>query len=326
MNFERYIHLERLGNDEVRGIEFGECWIFPKLDGSNGSVWWQHDRVCTGSRNRKLPEALSNQELSEVPADVLPNDNQGFARYIGENRPRFVEFFKKYPNRRLYGEWLVPHAFKGYRESAWHRFYVFDVASPNFQIPGVGVAEAESEHFIPYSVYEESLKEFDIDYVVPQAKIYNPTYDALLHEVKQNTFLCEDGKGPGEGIVIKNYGFYNQYGRQVWAKIVSNEFKEEHTKFHGVAEKSMGKSTEEAIVDLFCTAALIEKEYAKIVNEMSGWNSRYIPRLFHTVFHCIVTEEMWEILRKLGNKVTVNFGMLQALIIIKIKSVKKELF
>ena len=40
MEFVKYPHLERFGNDEVQGIEFGECWIFPKLDGANASIWW----------------------------------------------------------------------------------------------------------------------------------------------------------------------------------------------------------------------------------------------------------------------------------------------
>jgi len=59
---------------------------------------------------------------------------------------------------------------------------------------------------------------------------------------------------------------------------------------------------------------------------MGGWNSRYIPRLFHTVFYCTIKEEMWEILRKLGNKINVNFGALQALTIQRIKEYRKDLF
>lgn len=316
MDFLKYIHLERLGNDEVQGIEFGECWIFPKLDGTNASVWYEGNSVLgTGSRNRKLPSALANPTQQTGDED-LSGDNQGFAKYIGENASRYLAYFEKYPNRRLYGEWLVPHAFQGYRADAWRRFYVFDVS-----------LETEgSEHFTPYQTYENELKEFGFDYVIPQCKIINPTYDALLHELKQNHFLCEDGKGPGEGIVLKNYGFYNQYKRQVWGKLISNEYKEQHTKFHGVAEKTFGRSVEEKIVELFVTDTLIDKEYAKIVNEMGGWNSRYIPRLFHTVFYCTIKEEMWEILRKLGNKITVNFGALQALTIQRIKEYRKDLF
>lgn len=301
MDFLKYIHLERLGNDEVQGIEFGECWIFPKLDGTNGSLWW-NDGINAGSRNRHLS---------------LEADNAGFYQATISDE-RYGHFFKQYGHLRLYGEWLVPHAFQGYRKDAWRKFYIFDVSCDN----GAG----DGEHFLPYQNYESLLKEYNLDYVIPQCKIINPTYDALLHELKQNHFLCEDGKGPGEGIVIKNYGFYNQYKRQVWGKLVSNEYKEQHTKFHGVAEKTFGKSVEEKIVELFVTGALIDKEYAKIVNEVGGWNSRLIPRLFHTVFHSVVTEEMWEILRKLGNKINVNFGALQALTIQKIKEHKRELF
>lgn len=319
MEFERYIHLERLGNDEVQGIEFGECWVFPKLDGTNGSVWMDNGVLCTGSRNRKLPTALSNPNLVDgVPDDVRCNDNQGFAEYIGKYHGRYSKFFQAFPRIRLYGEWLVPHAFQGYRKDAWQRFYVFDASTPN--------EGEDGEHFIPHSVYEPWLREYGLDYVVPQCKIINPDYEAFLYELKQNHFLCEDGKGPGEGIVIKNYGFYNQYKRQVWAKLVSNEYKEQHTKFHGVAEKTLGMSIEEKIVELFVTEALIDKEYAKIVGEVGSWNSRLIPRLFHTVFHCVITEEMWEILRKFGTKITINFGTLFALTIQRIKTVKKELF
>ncbi len=144
MNFERYIHLERFGNDGVQGIEFGECWIFPKLDGTNGSVWFDDGRICTGSRNRKLPEALSNQNLDDVPDDVRSNDNQGFGVYIGNNRSTFEKLLAGHPNRRLYGEWLVPHAFRGYRKEAWNRFYVFDVA----QLDSEG-----NEHFSSFDIY-----------------------------------------------------------------------------------------------------------------------------------------------------------------------------
>lgn len=33
MEFRKYMHLERFGNDEVQGIELGTCYIFSKLDG-----------------------------------------------------------------------------------------------------------------------------------------------------------------------------------------------------------------------------------------------------------------------------------------------------
>ena len=41
MEFKKYQHIERLGTLEVEGIELGTCYVFPKIDGTNGSnlVW-----------------------------------------------------------------------------------------------------------------------------------------------------------------------------------------------------------------------------------------------------------------------------------------------
>lgn len=322
MDFLRYIHLERFGNDEVSGIEQGECWVFPKLDGTNASVWSSVEggarRIYTGSRNRKLPVVLSNGDPVGFADDVKCNDNQGFAQYIGSNREVFSRYFEKYPNLRLYGEWLVPHAFKGYRKDAWNRFYVFDVS--------VAEAEQGNEHFLPFDRYELSLKEFNIDYVIPQCKIFNGDFKEFNHELKNNYFLCEDGEGPGEGIVIKNYGFYNRFGRQIWAKLVRNEYKERHTSFHGVSVKEFGQSMEEKIINEFVTEAFIEKEYHKILNEKGGWNSKYIPMLFGKCFYELVHEESWNILKKFGQKTTINYGALYAGLIVKIKKSLPEVF
>ena len=111
MSFVKYQHVERFGTVEVRGIEEGPCHIFPKLDGANGSVWYQDDQVHCGSRNQHL-----NGE----------NGLQGFKQYI-QNHEGHQSFGKDYPHLRLYGEWLVPHTLKTYRPDAWRRFYVFDV-------------------------------------------------------------------------------------------------------------------------------------------------------------------------------------------------------
>ena len=69
MEFHKYMHIERLGTDEVEGIEIGRVHVFPKIDGSNGSVWYDSDNgiIEAGSRNRVL---------------TLDNDNQGFYEYI----------------------------------------------------------------------------------------------------------------------------------------------------------------------------------------------------------------------------------------------------
>ncbi len=140
----------------------------------------------------------------------------------------------------------------------------------------------------------------------------------------KNAFLIEDGKGVGEGVVIKNYEYKNKYGRQTWAKIVTSEFKEKHTKTMGASIMNGKKMVEEEIADKFATKALCEKVYAKIDND-SGFNSRQIPRLLNTVFYDVVKEDSWNFIKEHKNP-TINFKTLQHFVFIKVKEKANHLF
>lgn len=299
MEFKKYQHIERFGADEVLNIEIGSIFIFPKIDGTNGSVWLDGGAVQAGSRNRLLS---------------IENDNAGFCKAMLDDL-RIEDYLLKHPEHRLYGEWLVPHSLKTYRQDAWRKFYIFDVC----------IDREDTVEYIPYDIYKPMLDEFNLDYIPPIATMKNGNYEAFLKAIDKNIFLIEDGKGVGEGIVIKNYDFYNKYGRQTWAKIVTNEFKEKHSKEMGVPSIQAERMVEEEIVDQFCTEALIEKEYAKIVNEKEGWRSEYIPMLLGTVFHELITEESWNFIKKLKMP-TINYKTLNILAIQKVKRVKSEIF
>lgn len=300
MEFKKYQHVERFGTDEVDGIEFGKCYVYYKIDGTNGSVWMDGKAIKTGSRNREL---------------TLDNDNAGFFAHIIQNE-KIKKYLTKHPNHRLYGEWLVPHSLKTYRQDAWRRFYVFDITIEN----------GDDVEYIPYDIYKELLDEFEIDYIPPLAIINNPNYESLIRLLdKTGQFLVEDGAGNGEGIVIKNYDFYNKYHRQTWAKIVSNEFKEAHHKVMGAPELNIAIMVEEKIVDDFVTDSFIEKEFAKIVNDNDGWNSKYIPMLLSKIFYELINEEMWNIVKKYKNP-KIDFKTLNSLVTRRIKQAKKDIF
>jgi hypothetical protein len=296
--FRKYVHVERFGNGAVMGIEVGECYIFPKIDGTNASVWLNEGEICTGSRTRELD---------------VHNDNAGFHNWAVEHQP-FKDFFAEYPNMRLFGEWLVPHSLKTYKEDAWRRFYVFDMA----------YKEVEEGGYFHYNHYNTIMEKFGIDYISPIKVIKNVVYENLIIELENNKFLIEDGKGCGEGIVIKNYEYENQWGRMCYAKIVTNDFKEKHSKEMG-APKVINKMVEDEIANKYVTKALCDKVEAKIINEVGHWESKCIPRLLQTVFHDIVAEEIWDIVKKMKFP-TINFRTLQACIIMEIKKVKPELF
>ena len=65
--FKKYQHLERFGTTEVQNIELGECHIFPKIDGTNASVWLHNGEIQAGSRTRHLS---------------LEKDNAGFLEWV----------------------------------------------------------------------------------------------------------------------------------------------------------------------------------------------------------------------------------------------------
>ena len=85
------------------------------------------------------------------------------------------------------------------------------------------------------------------------------------------------------------------------------------------------KVIEQEIVDNYCTAAFIEKEYSKILNETGEWDNRKIPMLLGRVFSELVKEETWNIIKKYKNP-TINYKTLNALVINKIKTVKSDIF
>lgn len=290
--FRKYQHIERIGSTETDGIEIGTVWVFPKIDGTNSSLWWD-DGLQAGSRNRHL---------------TLEDDNAGFYDWaLLQNN--FRRFFTVYPNIRLYGEWLVPHTLKTYEDSAWRNFYVFDVM--------------QDDEYLPFEEYKVLLGPFGINAIPPICFVKNPTTDRLFNQLKKNGYLIKDGEGPGEGVVIKNYDYKNKYGRVIWAKIVRNDFKAKHWGGDPTCVKER-KEVEQEIVDKYITSALVEKEFAKIKTE-DGWSSKFIPRLLGVVYYCLVKEETWNFVKEFKNP-KIDFRRLNTLSISKIKELKPEIF
>jgi len=304
MGFRKYQHVERWGTTEVDGIENGTCWVFPKLDGTNASVWWDEEVRC-GSRNRELAEG---------------EDNHGFMAWVkGEDAYclRFRGLFEEFPHWRLYGEWLVPHTLKTYREDAWREFYVFDVWD--------GFVESGAGH-IPWETYSPVLEEFCISCIPPLCKIENPTAECILREVNKNTYLIANGEDLGEGVVVKNYRWVNRYGRQTWAKMVRNEFKEKNGEEFGVRDLKGREVFETKLADRYCTRALVDKVASRVEVEHCGWSSKLIPQLLQTVFYEMVREEIWSMYKDLKNPKVIDFSRLQKLTTQRVKVLLPELF
>ena len=295
--FLKYMHLERYGNEEVDGIEQGTTYVFPKLDGTNAQVWLNEDgTIGAGSRNRTLS---------------IHNDNAGFMNYIITD-DRIKSFLEIYPDCTLYGEWLVPHSLKTYRDDAWRKFYIFDVF------------HRSTQQFYEYESMKMMLDNFKLDYLAPIAIIRNGNREHYEKCLDKNVFLIKDGMGVGEGIVIKNYEWQNKFGNTVWAKMITNNFKELNHKEMG-APVIGGETLEEKIVAEYVDEHFIGKVVAKISNDEGGWSSKFIPRLLQTVFYDLVNEELWNIIKKYKNP-KIDFAYLQRLTITKVKEMRRDIF
>jgi len=292
--FRRYEKLRRLGMDEVKGITKGICYVFPKLDGTNSSVWIEGDELKAGSRNRQL---------------TLEKDNQGFYSWVLENKDSFLPLLNKNPDLRLYGEWLVPHTLKTYVPEAWRKFYLFDVYSHS------------KDKYLDYHSYANLLKSFGPEgiEVVPALKcMQNPTRQQLLGLLKSNIYMMQEGC-IGEGIVIKRYDFVNQYGRTLWAKLVANRFREQHK-----SKEVVTSSVEDRIASEYVTRGRIEKILAKM-RESKPLSRRRIPEFFGRLWHDILESEMYEIVKE-NKRPIIDFSDLHHCVIERSKELCDELF
>jgi hypothetical protein len=300
MSFIKYQHLERYGTTEVDGIEVGTCYVFPKLDGTNGSVWVDGDRavdcIRCGSRNRELE---------------LDNDNAGFMNAMYQDKA-MTSFMYNAKDLVLYGEWLVPHTLKTYRDDAWCKFYIFDVY------------DRTKERLLSYDEYSAPLLAAGLNVIAPIAIIKNGNEAHFTECLSKAHYLVKDGEGSGEGVVVKNYDYKNRSDRQTWAKIVANEFKAKHHLEMGVPVIGC-EIVEEKIVDKFVTQAMIDKVVAKITNDNDGWSSKNIPQLINTVFYDLVKEETWEFVKAHKNP-TINFKTLSHYTTAKVKELRKDIF
>ena len=291
MQFQKYQHIERLGTQATEGILDGTVYVFSKLDGTNTSVYLNDNgEVEVASRKRVL---------------TYSEDNRGVRKAILSDK-RYKDYLAMYPTHRLYGEWLVPHTLRVYNDDAWCQFYAFDVM--------------DGDRYLTYEEYVTPLAIHAIKYIPLIAKLENPTVEDVAALQDKCTFQVKDGS-LGEGIVVKRYDFVNKFGRTNWAKLVRPVAKAA-TKLQTPLKT---ESVEGAIVEGFLSPMLIEKELAKLVYQNGSWDKRLIGSLIANTWYAFISEETFNFVKQFKNP-TINFRLLNALVVHEIKARKPELF
>lgn len=309
MSFIRYQHVERLDSSSSEGLLDGTCHVFPKMDGSNMCAYTEDGIIRTMSRNRTL-EGME-------PFAVFVDGHDGIKRFLHD-----------FPGLRLYGEWMVPHTVRSYVPEVWNRWFVFDVCAEDteavYDVDGIHL-EASGRMYIPYEEYVPILEKYGIEYIPLICRMNNPEPSELMRiSDEDNDWMMAEG--PGEGIVIKRYGFVNKFGRINWAKVISRRFSEFKIASRGQRheDKVDGSTIEHEIALHFITPDLVNKEYSKIV-ELAE-DERIIPgRLLTTVWYCLLTECMYDVVKKYGKPV-IDFGLLRRECIVATKMIRPEVY
>jgi hypothetical protein len=291
MGYElKYQHVERIGTGDTKGLLDGVVYVSPKLDGTNGVIWYDNG-VHFGSRNRELS---------------LENDNAGFMKW-GIQQESFNNFFRNNPYAILYGEWLVPHTIKQYKDDAWRNFYVFDI--------GVSREDKTGEKYIEYMnilSYTKLLDSFGIKHI-PCIIMDSPSFEEIRDVMIKNKYLMKEGN-IGEGVVCKNYTYRNKWGKQTWGKMIMPL----RTKRKEIKDTTTS-SIETQIIEKYLTEHTIIKEKDKICfGEVL--DNKLLPKLFGIIWHTLITEEIWNIIKDFKSPI-IDFKILHRLTIDKIKQV-----
>lgn len=302
MTFRAYSHVLRMNRPEVDGILNGTVSIFSKLDGSSGEMVFNPNtnEINYGSRKREIS---------------IENDNAGFADYMTNSNDSEIvalrQWVTDHPNYILYGEYLAGEGtgrkftgtIKSYIEGGFFVFDVYDINRGN------------------YLDYEEYYDEIHSIYhkVIPRiAKLENPTMAEVESYVDSCTFNLPHGM-IGEGIVIKNTGYRDEYGHIQIAKIVRAEYLQRKIDNHSKVRKNtlVPEELEKQFIEETCTPAYFAKEQNKVLEyfQEDSWDStskKLIGFMMNTVVDDIMTDDFWPFFRK--RQTTVDLRRIRSMI------------
>ena len=160
----------------------------------------------------------------------------------------------------------------------------------------------------------------DFNLETPQifGEFENPDHEQLMKHVGE-TNLGEEG----EGVVIKNLEHRDKWGNHCHAKIVTEKFKENSGIVFGGNNKHSDTYWEMYIVNKYMTLSRVQKMMHKIQPEIDkSLDFEHIPRVTSQAYHDMLTEEIWEISKKVQ---TVDFKVLKRVAMKKAVQIYKDI-
>lgn len=287
--FVKYPDVERLGDDENYGLftPGDELVIEEKIDGGNAQFRLHEGQILFGTRNHHFQVAAEGEQKQQFDENASWVVSM-MGNTLGADSGRGLN-----PDYIYYGEWCRKHTIN-YDWATMPKFIGFDIRNT---ITG---------NFLPFAAMKEEFERLGLP-VVPlitriKAEDLDPT--RLENFIGKSAFY----EGLMEGIVIKNYFRRNVYGRQLFAKVVRQEFKEANMAAFGGGIKDVKDDTS-LFIQTFYTEARIRKAVLRLVDEAALPMSRKLmEHLPKDVIQDILKEEAWTIVKEFE---TINFNMVR---------------
>ena len=273
--FKKYSKIYRIGHKEVEGVLDGRVLMFEKIDGGNFRFYFsENGDIIFGSRSQQLTStdgddsnvAKSFKKVMDYVRDtILENTN--------------VEYRKDCSHLIFYGEACFKHTIN----YDWERMPLF---------LGFDIYDTQEDRYLNYFASKHIFEE-DLDlYTVPYLGVYKgeEINDDLIPVSKYALESSEDKKA--EGVVFKNYD------KQIFAKYVSDDFKEKNSgAFGGNPKYNKVDDTNNAeFVFKYCTNSRIEKIIMRYLNNGEDLDMKLMGKLIKETYEDIIEEEWYEIL------------------------------
>lgn len=264
MTYKTYPKIHRLGKEETDNILDWELIVQEKVDGANVSIFWHEGEVRCGTRTRMLPKDESFRGFQEAV-----NANSKIADFLKENNDLI-----------LYGEWLVKHTIT-YPDEAYEKIYLFDVYS---------------------TILDEWYDQESVQEIAENLELQYPHIFATgkLTAEEINEFVGKSAIAPaGEGVVLKAKDFVNKFGDHCYAKVVHQKFKESNAIVFGGNNKHSDTYWEMYVVNKYCTTGRVQKIIQKLQSQTDErLDLKHTSQVAGTCYHDMITEEIWEITKK----------------------------
>lgn len=265
MDYIKYPKIHRLGKEETDGILELDLVIQEKVDGANVSVFWRDGEVRCGTRTRMLPKEESFNGFQEA---VMNNTD-------------IEDWLRGLPHLILYGEWLVRHTIT-YPDEAYKKIYLFDIY------------DTQTNQFFDQERVKEVARILGLEY--PHVFVKGKLTEEQIKEYVGKSAIAP----AGEGVVLKNETFKNVFGDHVYAKVVHQNFKESNAIVFGGNNKHSDTYWEMYVVNKYCTTARVQKIMQKLQAETEHrLDMEDTSRVAGTCYHDMITEECWEIFKKI---------------------------